>query len=707
MAIWKINRRSLLISASGVVAVAGCSGLWLGARKLDSLKYRKAVKRSAGMFTPSVYLAVDESGTTTIWVIRSEMGQGVSTALPMLIAEEMDADWSRVTIEQAATGSEHDYGPMFTAASSSIASEWIMLRRAGATAREMLIAAAAQRWGVSATACVTDSGHVECPKLDLRAGYGELALAAHEQWAPLRPRLKAANDFKLIGRPVHRLDVFSKINGTAVYGVDVALPGMLRAVIKRPPAFGDRVAAIDASATLAVSGVREVISLTSGVAVVAESTFAALQGRTKLQVEWVSESEEQVSDGDIESRLKVGLGPGAPSVLVQSVTNDYEPDKRNKIHKARYLVPYLPHACMEPMNCTAVATSDHCEIWVPTQMPAWTRRTAATVSGLPLESVTVHVTQLGGGFGRRSSQDFVSETVELAMQLSAPVQVLWTREDDFRNASYRPAAAIELQAELNARGMPVGWQHRIACGVHRLTVHDGHDDIAVRGAKDLPYRIASMIVEWRAVELPIPVTMWRSVGASFNTFAVESFLDELAEVAVDDPVEFRLKLLNESLHVRHVLERVASLSGWPGVGAHLGVAVHHLFGDTAVAMVVEVAPDPSQAFRVCKVWCVVDCGIVVNPDIARAQLEGGIMDGLSVALYGGLSISDNAVQQGNFHRYRMLRMDQAPEIEIELIHSNRSPSGLGEASLPAVAPALANAVFSLTGKRMRTLPMLG
>lgn len=705
MKVWKVTRRSLLTGVGGVAAVAGGTGLWLGIGKLNTLRYRIAAERPEYPYSPSAYLAIESDGSIVIWLTKSEMGQGVSTALPMIIAEELDADWQRVRVVQAIASSDIDYGSMFTAASSSITSQWTMLRRAGATARDMLINAAAGLWDVPASECDAQTGKVLHLKSGRLADFGELADLASRQWPPLRPTLKDPSKFKLIGQSITRVDLLDKVTGAAIYGSDVELPGILRAVVARPPGFGHTLAAVDSAQTQAVPGVESVIEISSGIAVVAQTHYAALSGLKKLNVTWKPPESEVISNTDIDLQLTAGLSAQATAVSRTEGTPKPASAAADRSHSAEYHVPYLAHVCMEPMNCTVQITADGCELWLPSQDPDGARRTAAEVAGLPLDKVVVNTTMLGGGFGRRAQQDFVAETVELSKRLTQPVQISWSREDDIRNAQYRPAASIRLTASWDDSKRPVHWTHRISCAVDSVIPPGTSSPLATMGADDMPYDIPNVVVDWTAVQLPIPTTIWRSVGHSFNVFAIECFIDELAFNIDLDPLEFRLKLLARQSILRNCLNTVAEMSDWrSSVPRHLGVAAH-LFGNTAVAQIIEVSANPDRQFQIDRVWCAVDCGIAINPDSVVSQIEGGIVDGLSAALYGGLRIRDNIIQQSNFHDYKLMRMPEAPQISVTIVPNQRHPSGIGEASLPGAAPALANALYSLTGERVHRLPI--
>lgn len=727
MGVFKITRRQLLVGLGGVTVVAGGAGLWLGLGRVRGMRFRHAVDRT-GLFAPSAYLALDATGIVTIWLTRSEMGQGVSTALPMLVAEEMDADWNQIRVAQAEAGPRYDYGDQHTVGSASTRLLWFELRRAGAVAREMLLAAGALELKVPASECSTADGQVRHTASGRSASYGQLANLAGRQWAPLRPRLKDPGQFRIIGTPRLRLDLADKVSGTAVFGLDVRLPKQRFAAIARSPQLGGTVKAFDDSRTRALPGVVTTIAIASGIAVVAETTHAAFEGRRLLQLDWNQATGGEVSSSAIRAQLVAAtLTPGQTT---RTEGQDLLSGATEETFEAVYELPYVAHATLEPMNCTAHVREGVCEVWAPTQDPEGARAAAAQTLNLPVERVTVNKTYLGGGFGRRASHDFVVEAVELAAKLGEPVQVAWSREDDLRHGRHREAAVIRLRALLdNDTGRPRAWLHRVATA--RPTVPDrAATGIGTMGATDMPYAVANVRVEWAAIQAPVATTIWRSVGYSYNTFGIECFIDELAARAKMDPVDYRLALLDKSPRLKHCVERVAELAAWSAAaadGRHLGIAACACF-DSFVAQVVELdlegtpsaedqsaSADPSTGYvkvtrlpaniRVRKIWCVVDCGTVVNPDTVAAQLEGGIVFGLTAALYGRLSIEQGAVQESNFNDYPLVRLDESPEIEVELVSSGDPPGGVGELAVPPIAPAVANAVFAATGVRLRTMPL--
>ncbi|MCC5869157.1 MAG: xanthine dehydrogenase family protein molybdopterin-binding subunit [Gammaproteobacteria bacterium] len=706
----RVTRRRLLVGAAGAVAVAGGAGLWLTVgKRLTDQRFRNAVDRGDA-FAPSVYLAVQPDGEVVIWLTRSEMGQGVATALPLIIAEELDADWSRVRVEQAVADSRYDYGPMATVASSSVSSQWIELRRAGAAARHMLMAAAARQWGVRAGECSTDNGRVVHVASDRVADYGSLADLAGQMRAPLRPRLKSPDEFRLLGTSPPRLEIPAKVSGRGVYGIDVRIKGMVHAAIARSPTLGGRAGRVDERESRAIIGVLDVVRISAGIAVVATDTWTALRGRDALQIAWQPGENTSVSDGDIADQLREQLASGRAGVARDDGDVLSMLASADKVHRAIYEVPYLAHAPLEPMNCAASVRDGRCEVWAPTQVPDNAREVAASVAQLPLERVTVHTTWLGGAFGRRATSDFVAEAVELAIAIGAPVQVVWSREDDTRHGLHRDAAAQQIEAVLDDNGRPMAWRHRVASASPDASAPGSVNGLALMGADSTPYALGAMRVEWVGLKAPVRRMIWRSVGHSYTAFAIESFIDELAYASGQDPLALRLKLLEGSPRLRHCVQRVGQLSGWDSgvaTGAPprwLGLAAVSCFG-SHVAQVMALTESPQGGLRVEQIWCVADCGVLVHPDTVVAQLEGGIIFGLTAALHGRLRIRDGEIQGGNFDDYRLLQLADSPIITVDLIRNGEEPGGVGEVGVPPVAPALGNALFAATGERLRRLPL--
>jgi isoquinoline 1-oxidoreductase beta subunit len=663
-------------------------------------------------FAPNAWLVIEPSGDVVIRVASSEMGQGVMTAMPMLVAEELDADWSRVRVETAPEGKPY-YNPLLgsqsTGGSTAVRGFWNTVREAGAVAREMLVVAAAQRWQVDASQCRTGKGAVAHPGSGRQAGYGELAEAAARLPVPAAAFLKDPADFTLVGTSVPRVDTPSKVDGTAQFGLDVRMPGMLVAVVARSPAFGGRARSFDADGARSVRGVRHVVPLEHGVAVIADGFWPAAKGRDALRAQWDAGPDSGLDSAAIAKRFAAAVKNGVEARREGDVDTAFDAAARRI--EAVYDVPYLAHACMEPMNCTAHVRADGCDVWAPTQSQTSTRKKAAEITGLPIDQVTVHTTFLGGGFGRRSEVDFVAEAVTLSKTVGAPVKVVWTREDDMHHDFYRPATHNRLRAGLDADGRLVAWEHRIASPsilARRFpdAVKNGIDRTSVEGAANLPYSVPNLLVTCARVDAGVPVGFWRSVGSSQNAFVTECFLDEVARAAGVDPLEMRRRLLADEPRHLGVLNLAADRAGWSlptPAGRHRGIAVAESFG-SFVAQVAEVSLEQGEV-RVHRVVCAIDCGLTVNPDTIEAQMESGIVYGLTAALYGEITIRDGGVVQGNFDDYPLLRLKDMPRVEVHIVQSGEHPGGVGEPGTPPIAPAVANAVAAATGKPVRSLPI--
>jgi isoquinoline 1-oxidoreductase beta subunit len=662
-------------------------------------------------FQPNAWLQVDPQDNVTIWVGKSEMGQGVRTSLPMIVAEELDADWKRVRIEPAQADASK-YGNQLTGGSTSVRTSWEPLRQAGAQARAVLVAAAAQNWGVAPESCRTENGSVIHDASGRRARYGSLAEAAAKLPVPEKPPLKHAKDFRIVGKSLPRLDIPAKVDGSAQFGIDVRVPGMLFAVVARCPVFGGKVARFDATRAKAVKGVRAVTPISNGVAVVADSTWAAMEGRKALDVTWDEGPHAGLTSAEISRRFaKLAAGPAA----VARHDGDVEAALKGAARtlEAVYEVPFLAHATMEPMNATADVRSGSCEVWAPTQFPAMAQEVAGKIAGVRPEKATVHITLMGCGFGRRTEADFVADAVEASKAVGKPVQVLWTREDDMQHDHYRPASYHVLRAGLDADGRLIAWTHRVVApsirGQYGATVEGGGVDLgAVDGAVDLPYAIPNLRVDYVMANTAVPVGYWRSVYASQTAFANECFLDEIAAAAGKDPVELRRDLLRNAPHHKAVLELVAEKSGWGkplAAGRFRGLAVHKSF-HTCVAEVAEVSLEKDGTPRVHRVVCAIDCGLPVNPAGIASQMQSGIVYGLSAALRGKITIDKGRVQQSNFDDYQVLRFDEMPHVEAHIVPSTEPPTGTGEPGLPPIAPAVANAVSAARGERVRKLPIV-
>ncbi len=669
-----------------------------------------------GPFAPNAFVRIAEDGTVTVLVNKSEMGQGVYTSLPMLIAEELDADWERIRVEPAPAEPAYNhlfFGMYLTGGSTSIASSWQQFRKAGATARAMLVQAAAARWDVPAGELRTDNGHVLHAGGEHRASYGELALDAAQLSVPENVPLKDPKDFRLIGTNVKRIEGRSKVDGTARFGLDVRLPGMLTGVVARPPVCGGKLKRYDASQAEAIDGVVKVKPLRSGVAVLAKDFWTAVKGREALEIEWDEGPHSGLSTEDIRQEYRKLLEqPGA-------VAEDHGDAEGALAGAARtlnatYEVPYLAHAPMEPPNCTARVSAEQCDIWAGTQFQTNDQRIAAQILGLKPEQIRIHTELLGGGFGRRANpaSDFVADAVEAAKGEDVPVKVVWTREEDIRCGYFRPLFAHQLSAGLDDQGWPVAWKQRIAgqsiaaAAGFEFMIRNGIDPISVEGAVEMPYAIPHRRVELHSTSQPVQVLWWRSVGHTHTAFANECFLDELAHAGGHDPFEYRRKLLAEQPRHRKVLELAAEKAGWGRPlpeGRARGIAMRKSF-QSFVAEVAEVSLEEGRP-RVHRVVTAIDCGIAINPWNIEAQVESAIVYGLTAALHGEVTLEKGRVQQSNFHDYEMLRLDQMPQIEVHVVPSSEPPTGVGEPGTPPIAPAVANALFALTGERVRRLPI--
>lgn len=659
-------------------------------------------------FTPNVWLKIDKRGAVSITVAKSDMGQGVRTALPMIVAEELDADWKKVRVEQA-MAHPNAYGSMGTGGSSSVRTSWDKLRKAGAAAREMLISAAAQTWNVDRSKCYADNGAIVYRTTGKKLTYGDLVDTASKLPVPDNPPLKERKDFKIVGKWIPQVDTKAKSSGHAKYGIDVRVPNMLYASLVRCPVFGGKVASFDATAAKAVSGVRDVVQIQQGVAVVATSTWAALKGRDALKITWDEGPNAKLTSGQIHEMLvehskhegEVAETGGDVPKAMSEATNRLE---------VVYEVPFLAHATMEPLNCVADVRADRCEIWTGTQSAQSAQNETASFLGLPKEKVDVHVMLLGGGFGRRSDNDFVSETVQISKAVGAPVRLLWSREDDTQHDEYRPVSMHKLRGAVDRKGKLVAWNHRlVAPSIAKQHWPDrvkGLDRGAIECAVEMPYEIPNVLVDFVLAETPIPIWWWRSVYASQNVYAVESFIDELAVAAKQNPYQFRMEMLEKSPRMKKVVETVASKAGWgkplPKGHAH-GIACSLSFG-TYVAEVAEVSVNDGEV-RVHKVHAAVDCGIAVAPNTLTYNVEGAIVYGLTAALKGKITIDAGRVQQGSFDDYPLLTIDEMPEVEVHIVDSGEALGGIGEPGLPPIAPAICNAIFAATGKRIRELPI--
>ncbi|MTW11129.1 molybdopterin-dependent oxidoreductase [Pseudoduganella eburnea] len=686
----------------------------------------QAAAPAAAEFEPNAFIRIGTDGMVTVIAKHVEMGQGAYTGLATLVVEELDAAWPQVRVEGAPADARRynnlAFGPFQgTGGSTAIANSWEQMRKAGASARAMLVSAAAAQWKVPASEISVSEGvisHGAC-----KATFGELAPAAALLPVPTDVTLKPAQDFKLIGKRAPRKDSADKVNGRAQFTQDVQLPGMLTAVVAHPPRFGATVKSFDASRAKAIKGVVDVVQIPTGVAVLAHDTWSAKKGRDALKIVWDESRAFKLGSNDLLAQYReLAQQPGrvahsqgdADTALAQS----------GRVLRAVYDFPYLAHAAMEPLNCVVRIGEKECELWYGAQFQSIDQPSIAALLGLPPEKVKINMLYAGGSFGRRASKDadYVLEAVQIARasKSRAPIKMVWLREDDMKGGYYRPAFHHALEASLGADGMPAAWRHRlvgqsILAGTvfEGMMVKDGIDAVSVEGAANLPYGIPALRVELHTpTGNPVPVHWWRSVGSTHTAYSTETFIDELAGSAGKDPVAYRLALLGK--HPRHagVLKLAAEKAGWgqplpagqAGTRRGRGIAVHEAFG-TYVAEVAEVTVSADGSFSVDRVVCAVDCGIVVNPDIVRAQLEGGVGFALSAALHGAITLKDGAVEQSNFHDYAPIRINEMPKVEVHIVPSAEKPSGIGEPGVPPLAPALANALAAATGKRVRSLPI--
>jgi len=707
-----ITRRQFITSG----ALAG-GGLLLACHLPFGRRDAAAATAPGGAFAPNAFLRIGSDDSVTVIVNKSEMGQGVYTSLPMLIAEELCCDWKKVTFKAAPVAPEYNhasFGPiMVTGGSTSVRSEWDRLSLAGAAAREMLIAAAAEQWKVKPAACRAENGVVFGPG-GKKLSFGMLAGRAAKLPVPKAPQLKSGPK-NLLGKPLHRLDSPAKINGTAIFGIDVRVPGMLTAVIARSPVFGGQVRTFNDEKARAVPGVRDIVLIRGGVAVVADSFWHAVKGRDQLQVTWDEGEGGTVSTSAMRKEY-AKLAATAGKIAKKIGNAPVELAKGNRPTVLEYEVPYLAHATMEPLNCFVDLKPDSCLIRTGSQFQTVDRNAAAAVAGLNPEQVTLETTFLGGGFGRRActGSDYIIDAVQVAKALNKPVLVVRTREDDMRAGYYRPLWYDRVAVSVDDQGMPLAWHHRIVgqsiiagTPFESVMIENGIDHTSVEGAADTPYAIPNLQMELHSPKNAVPVLWWRSVGHSHTAFVMESIMDELAAAAGKDPLKYRQALLGGHPRTLKVLETAAAKAGWGTElpeGRGRGIAVHESFG-SYVANVAEVSCDPTGMLTVHRVVCAIDCGRIVNPDTVKAQMESGITFGLSAALYGAITLEKGRVQQGNFHDYQLVRQNVMPQVEVHIINISEAPGGVGEPGVPPIAPAVANALFAAKGVRLRSLPL--
>ena len=723
-----LDRRGFL-KATAAAGAGLTLGFWAGgAAAQESGPGKTAGAATSGALEPNAFVSIGTDNTVTVYVKHLEMGQGTYTGLPTLVAEELDAAWSQIRPIGAPADASRYANLMWgtaqgTGGSTAIANSFEQYRQAGAAARAMLVSAAAKQWSVPADSIQVKNGVVFHAN-GKKATFGELANAAAKEPVPATVKLKESKDFVFIGKHVPRTDSKAKSNGTAKYTQDVKLPEMLTAVVAHPPRFGGKFKSYDVAGVQKVPGVRYVIEVPNGIAIVATSFWQAKKGRDALKVDWDDTSGFKASSADITAEYRKLAGtPG------KVARNDGDAakgiDGAAKKLEASYEFPFLAHAAMEPMNCVVKLDTDSCEVWNGEQFQTGDQAALAQVTGLKPEQIKLNMLFAGGSFGRRASSqsDYLVEAAVIAKAIlikgkpGVPVKLVWTREDDMQGGYYRPAYLHALRAGLDGSGRITGWQHRIVgqsilagTAFEKMMVKEGIDATSVEGASTLPYGIANLSVDVHAPTVGVPVLWWRSVGSTHTAFSTETFMDELAQAGGTDSVAFRKALLGK--HPRHlgVLELAAAKAGWgtplaPGKAGEKrgrGIAVHESF-NTFVAQVAEVTVK-DNTIRVDRVVCAVDCGVVVNPDVVRAQMEGGIGFGLSAALYGRISLKDGVVEQSNFHDYQVLRINEMPAIEVHIVPSTEKPSGVGEPAVPVIAPAVANAVAAATGQRIRTLP---
>ena len=701
-----LNRRSFLKTSA-----AGAAGLLVGFYFHGDDAALAAVAAEPIVLNAWIHVTPDD--LVTVLIDKSEMGQSILTGLAMIAADELDCDWTKIRTEFAPADKVYTnprFGVQGTGGSSGTPTSWNPLRKASATARAMLLEAAAQKWGVSASECRAENSTVIHTPTKRTLTYGSLAGAAAKLPVPQNVPLKEPAEYRLIGKPTKRLDTPLKVNGSAQYGIDVRRPGMLFAVVARCPVFGGKVAGFDAAKAKAIPGVKDVIQISSGVAVIADNTWTAMEGRRALEVKWDEGPNAELSSAEISRQLADAAGQpgyaarkeGDVDAGLAAAASKFEVD---------YEVPFLAHATMEPMNCTAHVQTNRCDVWAPTQAQTSSQATAAKITGLGLDSVFVHTTFLGGGFGRRFESDFIGEAVEISKATNAPVKVTWSREDDMQHDYYRMVSHARGAAGLDAEGWPVVWSTRVSSPslIARFgPLKDNFDHRSVESLDNVPYAIPNIRVDFRLVNTGIPIGFWRSVGASQNGFFLESFADELATSGKKDPYEFRRRLLAKSPRHLKVLETAAENAGWGKplpAGRFRGIAVVTSY-DGYVAQVIEISVNRAdRRLKVHRVVCALDCGRIVNPSSIDAQARSCIVYGLTAAMYSAITIDRGRVQQHNFNDYKMLRLDEMPDIDVHIVQTDGPPTGAGEFALPPVAPALCNAIFAATGRRIRRLPI--
>jgi len=707
-----LSRRDLLR-----LVPAAAAGLVLGVR----LTPAAPAAAGAASLAPNAFVQIDVGGAVTLWVPKSEMGQGVRTALPMILAEEIGAEWGKVTVEQAWL--DPRFGDLDTGGSTSVRTSWDPLRKAGAAARAMLLQAASTRMQLPAAVLSVAGGRVIHQRSGRQVPFSDLVADAAALPVPADPPLKDPKDYTIVGRPLLRTDTPAKTDGRAIYGIDVSVPGMLHAAVVLPPTFGATPEGFDDEKTRRVPGVRAVVPFSRGFAVIAESTWAAFKGRDALVARFKESGRPPESSADLRRRCEAALGADGKVLRNDGDTAAALKTAAKRV-EATYEIPFQAHAAMEPTNATAEVKDGRCTIWAPAQTPSWALEELKRVTGLPAEAIRINITFLGGGFGRRINPDFIIDAAEIATAAGAPVKMLWSREQDLQHDYYRPFAMHRLAAGIEADGRIAAWSHHfastsISAFYDPATKEPESDEIG--GAADVPWPIPNVRVTYKPVDSPVPRGWWRSVDSSGNAFVVESFLDEVAAAAGKDPLRLRQELLRDPRRITYpnrafiqdttrlkgVIDLLAEKTPWggplgPGMGR--GVAAHYSF-QSYCAMAAEVEADGRGGVRVHRVVCAVDCGRVVHPGLVAAQMESAVVFALSAAVRGAITIDGSRVNEKNFDSYDLLRIDAMPTVETHIVPSTAPPTGVGEPGVPVVAPAVFNALFAATGKRIRRLPL--